>query len=70
MKVVCIDNTKCSYPPNVPELVIGREYTVSDDVNSICYYLEEFNFGFYKSRFTTIKQYRKLKLKVLNNLND
>jgi hypothetical protein len=73
MKVICVN--KYIIPPaqitasTVDKLIIGQKYTVSSE-NKEYYHIKEFgDFGFYKYRFVTEKEYRKLKLKKLNEIN-
>jgi hypothetical protein len=68
MKIICIDNSE-----NNTRLTIGKIYeTLPLLTNESNFYriIDDNNrrYGFYKERFSTIKEIRKEKLKKLNNV--
>lgn len=76
MKLVCINNKNIEYPSFVKgknKLIIGKEYNVEEESTPSEFYrvsgFEFGTYGFFKYRFITKQEYRKLKLKNLNGHN-
>lgn len=74
MKLICIDNKGIDYPSYVEEdnkLIVGKEYIVEKINGSPDHYRinKIGSYGFFKNRFISIKEYRKLKLQKLNEIS-
>lgn len=71
-KVVCVNNRRAdlyyvssSEFFHLENLEVGKVYTVINE-NDMYYYISDHEGGFFKERFITLQEYRKLKLQEIN----